>query len=367
MGRWLRGRCASVLGVVVVSLVVVACSGPARVSIAVVPTEVTLAAGASQVFVVSVAGTSDTSVSWAVTGGTLVGAGGSVTFTAPSTAGVVELSAASNAAVGVRAVARITVVVPVVGVTLEPASVALPVGGTQSLTATVTGSVDTSVTWSATCGGVAGGGNTVTYSAPGVAGSCTVTATSSADPSKSASASVTVTAAGGFDLAPSYISISNVSLAVSSGGARRVGFDIGWDESWRGPDRPSWVAASDNWDAAWVFVKYRVSGGPWQHATLASGGHVQPSGSVVSVPRDRRGAFVYRSVSGYGSFAAKGVGLQWDYVADGVLAGASVEVVPFAIEMVYVPQGSFSVGSGGTSTGEFRAGGTSSTPFVVGS
>ena len=210
MGRWLRGRCASVLGVVVVSLVVVACSGPARVSIAVVPTEVTLAPGASQVFVVSVAGTSDTSVSWAVTGGTLVGAGGSVTFTAPSTAGVVELSVASNAAVGVRAVARITVV-PVVGVTLEPASVALPVGGTQSLTATVTGSVDTSVTWSATCGSVAGGGNTVVYSAPGVAGSCTVTATSSADPSKSASASVTVTAAGGFDLAPSYISISNVS------------------------------------------------------------------------------------------------------------------------------------------------------------
>jgi formylglycine-generating enzyme required for sulfatase activity len=114
-------------------------------------------------------------------------------------------------------------------------------------------------------------------------------------------------------------------------------------------------------------VKYRVSGGAWRHATLAGSGHVAPSGAVVDVPGDRVGAFVYRSSSGYGTFAADGVGLQWDYVADGVSAGASVEVQPFGIEMVFVPQGSFSVGSGGSSTGEFRAGGTSSTPFVVSS
>ena len=61
------------------------------------------------------------------------------------------------------------------------------------------------------------------------------------------------------------------------------------------------------------------------------------------------------------------MGLQWDFVADGVSARASVEVVPLGIEMVYVPEGSFSLGSGGSSLGEFRAGGATSTPFVVGS
>jgi hypothetical protein len=171
----------------------------------------------------------------------------------------------------------------------------------------------------------------------------------------------------GFDPAPSYITIDNVTLGGASGGTRRVGFDISWPESWRGPSRPSWVEASDNWDAAWVFVKYRVSGGAWQHATLAGSGHAAPAGSVVSVPSDRVGAFIHRSSSGYGTFTANGVGLQWDYVADGVSAGASVEVQPFAIEMVYLPEGSFSLGSGGTSTGEFREGGTTNAPFVVGS
>jgi hypothetical protein len=104
--------------------------------------------------------------------------------------------------------------------------------------------------------------------------------------------------ASGFELMPSYVRVSNVGLAAERGGVRRVSFDVAWDESWRGPDRPSWVAAADNWDAAWVFVKYRVDGGAWRHATLAGGGHVAPAGSVVDVSSDRVGAFIYRSSSG---------------------------------------------------------------------
>ena len=253
-----------------------------------------------------------------------------------------------------------------VAVTVSPASATLPPSGSQSFTATVTGTANTSVSWSATCGSVPGTGNPVTYTAPGTAGSCSVTATSVADPTKSATAIVTVTG-GGFTPAPSYVSITNVGLAAASGGTRRVSFDISWPGSWRGPSRPTGVAASDNWDATWGFRKCRIGGGAGPHATLAAGGHDQPAGSIVSVSGDRVGAFVYRSGSGSGTFSANGVGLQWDYLADGVATGASVEVVPFAIEMVYVPQGSFSLGSGGTGAGEFRAGGTASTPFVVGS
>lgn len=166
---------------------------------------------------------------------------------------------------------------------------------------------------------------------------------------------------------PSYVRVSNVRLADADArsGSRLVSFDVGWDESWRGPDRPSWVEASDNWDAVWVFVKYRIDGGAWRHATLASDGHVVPDAAMLSVPSDAMGGFVYRSSSGYGTFTATGVGLSWDCRTDGVPGGASVEVQPFAIEMVYVPEGPFFLGSGGSSEGEFRAAGTSGSPYLV--
>ena len=254
-----------------------------------------------------------------------------------------------------------------VSVSVEPASVTLPLVGARSFTATVTGAEDAGVIWSATCGCVSGSGATVVYTAPGSGrvSTCRVRATSVAD--GGAWGEATVTVEGGLLPSASYVDVSNVCLGVAGRGPRLVSFDVGWPESWRGPSRPPWVAASDNWDAVWVLVKFRVEGGVWRHATLASSGHVAPPGVVVEVPGDRVGAFVYRGDPGYGAFSANGVGLAWDVVADGVPAGAIVEVRPFAIEMVYVPQGSFSLGSGGSREGEFRAGGTASTPFVVSS
>ncbi len=250
-----------------------------------------------------------------------------------------------------------------VEVTIDPPSLTLEAGGSQPFVASVTGASNTSVTWSATCGSVSGSGNTVTYTAEASAGDCDVTARSVVDPGASATATVMVMPS--FGRAASYLRFANVRVLPSVGGAREVRFDLGWDESWRGPSRPSWVAASDNWDAVWVFLKYRVDGGAWRHATLAGSGHVAPSGAVVDVPSDRVGAFVYRASSGYGTFDVSDVGLQWDHAADGVAAGARVQLVPFGIEMVYVPQGSFSLGSGGGEFGAFRAGGTEGTPFVV--
>ena len=339
------------------------------VSVSLEPSSVTLPVSGTQSFAATVTGTGDTRVSWHASCGSISGSGSSVTYTAPASVPVGDacrVRATSVVDEEARGEAMVTVMAgPVVSVRVEPASVTLPVSGSRSFTATVSDASDTSVSWSATCGTFSGSGNTISYTAPSAVGSCSVTATSSADPSKSANASVTVVTV--FERAPATVSITNVSLGVASGGVRPVSFDISWPDSWRGPSRPSWVAASDNWDAAWVFAKYRVDGGAWQHATLAGGGHVVPSSAVVDVPDDRVGAFIYRSSGGYGTFTASGVGLAWDYVADGVTAGASVEVQPFGIEMVYVPAGSFSVGSGGSSWGEFRAGGTSNSPFVVGS
>ena len=55
-----------------------------------------------------------------------------------------------------------------------------------------------------------------------------------------------------------------------------------------GPGRPTWVAASDTLDAAWVILKDHVDGGAWQHATLAGSGHLAPADAVVDLP-DVRG------------------------------------------------------------------------------
>jgi hypothetical protein len=60
-----------------------------------------------------------------------------------------------------------------------------------------------------------------------------------------------------------------------------VQFDLSWDYSFRVDD-----GANTNWDAAWVFMKYKDVDGPdnvqWGHATLAGAGHAIP-GNYTSV------------------------------------------------------------------------------------
>src|SRR5712692_5647074 len=77
-----------------------------------------------------------------------------------------------------------------VSVSISPTSATVPSGGTQQFTATVTGTSNAGVTWTATKGTVTSSG---LYTAPTVTSNTTaaVTATSVADPTKSASATAT--------------------------------------------------------------------------------------------------------------------------------------------------------------------------------
>jgi Zn-dependent metalloprotease len=81
-----------------------------------------------------------------------------------------------------------------VTVGISPTTASVVVGGTFQFTATVSGSTNTAVTWTATGGTVSTSG---LYTAPATAGTYTVKVTSAADTTKSASATVTVTPAGG--------------------------------------------------------------------------------------------------------------------------------------------------------------------------
>src|SRR5207245_822189 len=79
-----------------------------------------------------------------------------------------------------------------VGVTVTPPSASVQTGGTQQCSATVTGTSNSSVVWSATGGTISSAG---LYTAGSSAGTFAVTATSGADTSKKAQASVTITSA----------------------------------------------------------------------------------------------------------------------------------------------------------------------------
>ncbi len=109
------------------------------------------------------------------------------------------------------------------------------------------------------------------------------------------------------------ISISNISITgqdISAGvnnsaNFSLIKFDVSWENSWR--------SASLNWDAAWIFVKYRVNGGVWNHCNLNNTGHTAPLGSTINAglinpasafnitTNPAVGAFIYRSSDGSGS------------------------------------------------------------------
>jgi len=192
------------------------------------------------------------------------------------------------------------------------------------------------------------------------------------------------------------IRIANVHLTNSpAAGQSAIALDLAWDHSWREawevpeqacalfyaddkhnrPQDQKWEEKPpiklENWDAAWVFAKFRVPGGGlsssggsaaanWRHATLSplAADHAKPAGAALDVGLDDNpaaggaaakrglGVFVYRDSIGNGSNAWKGLALRWLHGADGVSDPAAAELRVFGIKMVYVPKGAFWAGDG---------------------
>ena len=136
------------------------------------------------------------------------------------------------------------------------------------------------------------------------------------------------------------ITVTNVTLTGQNTGAETsvIQFDLSWENSWRISSGPA------NYDAAWVFAKFRVGGGAWQHAVLNGVGTAPAGGSIDLY--DAQGAMVYRSADGSGDVSFTSAQLIWDYGASGVGENDVVDVQVFAIEMVYVPEGEFFLGTG---------------------
>ena len=172
---------------------VIVTATPPPVVVTVSPTAASIQTGSTQQFTAAVTGSSNTSVNWSTTGGTVSAAG---LYTAPDASGTYTVTATSAADSTKSASAQVTVTAapPPIVVTISPSSASLQTGSAQQFSATVTGTTNTSVTWSGTGGTVS---STGFYTAPNTAGTYSVTATSVADPTKSASATVTVTTTSG--------------------------------------------------------------------------------------------------------------------------------------------------------------------------
>lgn len=196
------------------SLSFAACGGgggaqppPPPVTISISPTSATVEATGTVQFTATVRNTTHTAVTWQVndvTGGNATVGTVSSTglYTAPTgvpSPDTVTVKAVSQADSTKSASAQVTII-PLITVTVAPASVTLPAGGTQQFTATVENTSNTAVTWQVN--GIQGGNSTVgtitsagLYTAPLAppsGGSVTVTAVSQANPSHSGSATVTI-------------------------------------------------------------------------------------------------------------------------------------------------------------------------------
>jgi hypothetical protein len=181
------------------------------------------------------------------------------------------------------------------------------------------------------------------------------------------------------------IRIASVHLTNGpAAGQSAIAFDLAWDYSWREawevPEQDcalfyahdtfnraqdqKWEGKPplklENWDAAWVFVKFRVPGGLWRHATLSplASDHGTPTNAALEVGLDDNpaadgkaagrglGVFVHRASIGCGTNDWKGLALRWLHGADGVSNPAAAEIRVFGIKMVYVPKGAFWAGDG---------------------
>lgn len=167
-------------------------------------------------------------------------------------------------------------------------------------------------------------------------------------------------------------------VAINATSARVV-FDLSWEHSWN-LGRPYY-----NWDAAWVFAKYRTTADPTYRtvyfsskgnrcATALSTYENTTTSVAVSFTAGKSpdaqggnltpGVFISRSAQGRGKLELTDVSLVWD---NGSVLPAinTIQLEVFALEMVYVPAGGFTVGSGGPETASFIASGTTNTPFKI--
>jgi hypothetical protein len=169
---------------------------PVQISVSISPTSVTITAGNNQQFNASVTGTTNTSVTWSVVGGSNGTISTTGLYFAPTTVPTpaqVTVTATSQADSSKSASATVTIQI---GVQVEPQAVTLQVLGMQQFFVNVTGTTNAAVTWSVVGGSANGTINSSGfYAAPATVpnpAQVTVKAISQVDTTQFGTATVTV-------------------------------------------------------------------------------------------------------------------------------------------------------------------------------
>jgi hypothetical protein len=181
------------------------------VAVAVSPTTASLSGGQSTTLTATVTGTSNSSVNWSLSPavGTIVNG----VYTAPSTIAsaqtvIATATSAANPAMAASASISLVASAPTVSISVSPTTASLSAGQSATIVPTVTGSSNTSVTWSfsPSVGTLAGG----VYTAPATISTqqtVTVTATSVASATQSAAAIITLLPTISVAVAPATITL----------------------------------------------------------------------------------------------------------------------------------------------------------------
>ncbi|MDA1087790.1 MAG: hypothetical protein O2901_12350 [Verrucomicrobia bacterium] len=206
--------------------------------------------------------------------------------------------------------------------------------------------------------------------------------------------------AGATDFDPK-VTITDLTVVARDAKTATIRFDVSWNDSWR---------HEINYDAAWVFFKVRAdASSEWQPMRLAADRVLNPTGYgqadspeartqqgarmpyyqpgrsdygkpggaersrefffAASDNRDTpleflvpdgadgfTGVFLRRAEKGGGSVSAHAVTVVWDAgAAKGIPDPVKAQVRAFGLQMVYVAEGPFYLGSGGTEANAFYA------------
>jgi hypothetical protein len=282
----------------------------AAVLLSISPTTASVPTAGTDSFTATVTGTTNTAVTWNLSGagcsgsacGTLATSSSSAVYTAPlvapspPSAKVVAISVADPSK---TASANVTIV-PVIVVTVTPASTSVVTGATQQLNASVVGTSNTAVTWSvkgsgctaAACGTVNGAG---LYTAPSAVPSpdtVTVTATSAADPTKAGSASLSIFSAGSTNTVYGLTIPANHPRLFWT--ASRITTAQAWVAStgYAGLNTPYSRGALDDQDMAFTCFVMNVAGACAQVITDATGFTAACSNGAGCDPMRREGEWI---------------------------------------------------------------------------